>query len=524
MSSAASKPNEIAFDFTWQPKQNDVWNLYDASGARIIGYGGSRGGAKSHTSDDIMVRRRLEYPKTGGLFVMRILDDLRDIHIEPLLARFPILDDWYHRQNKRITFPNGSYIRFISAENFADLKKRKGRGFADIVVDQSELFTQEEIEFLQTINRHVSVDANKEPEGRQIAPKMLLTFNPGGIGHAYHKRIFVEKSYEGNESADNYAFVQAYGWDNAYWCVDALRKDGLTIHDYFQWSDEKRFQYFITRSEYGAKLDKLPDSKRKAELLGDFDVFEGQFFSNFRRAHHVITYNTRPNLATLGGFDYGNISVLEIGQRDASGTMAAADELYMENIETPSERAEMMGEFLMERELFGLHIMCDTDMYIDQISNVGYEKKPITIFNETLLNVMGKDKAPVLIKVNKKPLDNAKQYRGSINSAILDYLRIVTDPKTGKKRSKLYIGKDCPWLIRSFAELIHPETMANGLDYDNKHPMRHQFDAFKYWFQALYTPAPVKILTAKEKLAAQQRVGELATAQYEQDYDPRSDW
>ena len=177
-----------------------------------------------------------------------------------------------------------------------------------------------------------------------------------------------------------------------------------------------------------------------------------------------------------------------------------------------------------ERELFGLHIMCDTDMYIDQISNVGYEKKPITIFNETLLNVMGKDKAPVLIKVNKKPLDNAKQYRGSINSAILDYLRIVTDPKTGKKRSKLYIGKDCPWLIRSFAELIHPETMANGLDYDNKHPMRHQFDAFKYWFQALYTPAPVKILTAKEKLAAQQRVGELATAQYEQDYDPRSDW
>ncbi len=520
----------LSFDFTWQPKQAELVDLYENSKATKIGYGGSRGGAKSHTSDDLMIYRRLKYPKTGGLFVMRILDDLNDIHIEPLLARYPVLDQWYHKQKKRITFPNGSYIRFISVENIKELKKRAGRGFADIIVDQSELFNQDELEFLATINRHVSVDANSgiDPNEKQITPKMLFTFNPGGIGHAYHKRVFLEKSYESNEVAEDFAFIQAYGWDNAYWCLDALRKEGYTLQDYHvTWTDKERFEFFVTRSNYGKVLNALPDSKRKAQLFGDFDVFEGQFFSNFRRRHHVIPYQIRHSFNTIGGIDYGNITVLEILQRDHEGTVVAADELYIDNAETPSERASLMADFLMERKLSKLKIMCDTDMYNDQVSNVESDKKAINIFRSIFSSRMGVD-APILVKVNKTSLDNKKQYRGSINDAVLDYLRIIqkTDGDGDSyDYSKLYISENNHWLIRSLAELIHPEESPNGLDYDNKHPMRHQFDAFKYAFQILYTPPKIEKLTAKQKWEKQRQFVEMiAEQQRTAPYDARTDW
>lgn len=528
---ATATSEALAFDFTWQPKQAQLVDLYENSPATKIGYGGSRGGAKSHTSDDLMIYRRLKYPKTGGLFVMRILDDLNDIHIEPLIARYPILDQWYHKQKKRITFPNGSYIRFISVENIKELKKRAGRGFADIIVDQSELFSQDELEFLATINRHVSVDANAgyDPNEKKIVPKMLFTFNPGGIGHSYHKRIFIEKNYENNEVASDYAFIQAYGWDNAYWCLDALQKEGFSLQDYHvNWSDKERFDFFVTRSNYGKVLNALPDSKRKAQLFGDFDVFEGQFFSNFRRRHHVIPYDIRPGFNTVGGFDYGGISALEVLQRDHEGTIIAADELYLENIETPSERASLMADFLMERKLSRLTIYCDTDMFIDQVSNVEAHKQPVEIFRSILRSRMGDD-APNLIKVNKTSLDNKKQYRGSINDAVMDYLRIVQQKDENGDEydySKLYLSENVKWLIRSFAELIHPDESPNGLDYDNKHPMRHQFDGFKYAFQILWTPPKVVKETAAQKWERQKRlVDAMATAQaLRGPYDARKDW
>lgn len=512
MAISANALDRIDFNFHWQPKQDVlIRDIYEKSKATKIGFGGSRGGSKSHTSDDLMIYRRLKYAKTSGLIVMRVLDDVKDIHIQPLLARYPILDTWYHRQDKRITFPNGSFFRFISVENISELKKKAGRGFADIIIDQSELFTQEEIEFLATFNRHVPFDihdADRNEQEEEIVPKMLLTFNPGGAGHAYHKRIFIERDFEENEDPNDFQFLQAYGWDNAFWCLKSLREDGLTVDDYHTWSNEKRFKYFITRSEYGRKLDSLPDSKRKAQLLGDFDVFEGQFFSNFRRKHHVIPFQLRPELNTLGGMDYGNVTVLEVLQRDHEGTIVAADELYDDISETPAERAELMAEFLLKRKLHRLPILYDTDMDISQVSNVGYDRKPVEIFRKTFREKMGKDKEPILLLVNKTSLDKSKQYRGSINSAVLDYLRMIkhVDGEDEWYISKLYISENCPYLIKSFAELIHPDESPNGLDYDNKHPQRHQFDAFKYPFAAIMPSRENRKPTAREKWDAQRQL------------------
>jgi phage terminase large subunit len=110
---------------------------------------------------------------------------------------------------------------------------------------------------------------------------MILTTNPGNKGHDYIKRIFVNFRYTENEDPASYAFIQAYAWDNVEWSRRELAKDGLTEFDYYAWTDEERKQFFITRTDYGRKLNALPDKRRRALLYGDWDSFEGQYFTNF---------------------------------------------------------------------------------------------------------------------------------------------------------------------------------------------------------------------------------------------------
>ena len=136
-----------------QPRQREFLDLWENSPASRLFYGGSRGGSKSDAARRIMLYRRYKYPKTNGLIIRRTLDDLRDNHIEPLLAHFPYLQAYWRDQKKALILPNGSRVRFISAEHYQDIFKLYGKEFADIIVDQSEDFTQEELEFLVTINR-----------------------------------------------------------------------------------------------------------------------------------------------------------------------------------------------------------------------------------------------------------------------------------------------------------------------------------------------------------------------------------
>lgn len=462
---------EITFNF--QPVQSKLYKIYEYSKATIIGFGGSRGGTKSHTADAIMIIRRLNYPATNGLIVMKVYQDIWDIHLTPLFLKFPDLSNLLNRQLMTLMFPNKSYIRFLSGDSLKEFEERKGREFADIMIDQSELFTQKEIESLITINRSINLS---------ITPKMLLCFNPGGISHSYNKRLFFEHNYEGREVATDYDFVQTFGWDNAYWSLKNLIQDGFTIDDYHKWDDKKRFEYFI-KTDYGKKLDQLPESKRKAELLGDMDIFEGMFFSEFRRLTHVINYKMESSFTRIAGLDYGNKTALEVLERDYEGTIAVAKEWFDEDLGNPSARANAIADFLLSNSLFKLRIIYDTDMDISQISNVGYDKTPISIFRQVFRERMGEN-APALIVVNKTSLDKNKNYREAVNDAIHEFLKIDKDGK-----SHLYFNSECKVLIKEISTLIHPPEDADGRDYLNTGPTKpHAIDAFKMPFYAIYTP------------------------------------
>jgi hypothetical protein len=280
-----SVPNVLSgLRLRFQPKQASFDDLLEQSVAAWLGYGGSRGGAKSGGSRRSMVRRRLQYPGTTGQIIRRVWEDVRLNHVEKFFEEFSTLLPYYRVAEHEVTIPtNGapSKIKFDSAETETDVKRKAyGPEFMDIFVDQAEQFSERELKLLKTTCRWPNT-----PEHRC---KFGLFFNPGGPGAAFLRRVFHTHEYHEREKAEDFAFRQAYGWDNVEWCRDALTREGLTEVDFYSWNDKERFDYFITKSQYGRELNALPQAMRTGHLLGSFDKFAGQYYDVFNPERHVV--------------------------------------------------------------------------------------------------------------------------------------------------------------------------------------------------------------------------------------------
>ena len=229
------------------------------------------------------LQRRLGHPGTRGLVFRRTYGQLYENHIEPLLRQCPMLRQFYTDKHRELRIPtdNGAFssIVFGYAEHPKDIYSYLGREYMDICVDQAEQLTEDELLLLKTCNRWPGKGANE--------CKLALFSNPGGVGHAFLKRVFHDKQYKGNENPDDYAFLQAFGWDNVEWSRQALEKDGLSADEYYKWDNSRRLEYFITRSDYGQRLNRLPESLKIGHLMGRWDVFAGQYFDNFDEARHI---------------------------------------------------------------------------------------------------------------------------------------------------------------------------------------------------------------------------------------------
>ena len=288
----------LNLEISLQPKQIQLLALVEDSPATWIGYGGSRGGAKSYAARAIMLKRRFDNPGTKGAIFRRTYDLVRENHVDKMLEEYPFLRPMYHMGDKELRLPNGSVIAFRYGETPADIKAYIGKEYQDIVVDQAEMLTPGELATLKSCCRRPGVP--------DTACKFILTFNPGNVGHAELKRVFTDRNFTSKERPSDYAFIPAYGWDNVEWCRTALTEDGLTADDYYNhWDSDKRFEYFITRSQYGRDLNALPAAMRLGWLLGSMDTFAGQYFDCFSVERHVKPCQPEPYHSKWIGIDWG---------------------------------------------------------------------------------------------------------------------------------------------------------------------------------------------------------------------------
>lgn len=263
---------EIKLD---QPKAELLHKTVENSVATWIGFGGSRGAAKSTAARNVVLARRFAYPGSRSCILRRTYDLVRENHIDPLLAQYPYMRPWYHVGDKELRIPNGSVIAFRYAETAGDVDAMIGKEYMDFLVDQAEAFTERELIIMKSNVRWTGIPGAK--------CKFILTYNPGDIGAPYLNRIFKLKEYHGEEKAEDYEFIQAFAWDNVAWSEDSLKEDGLTGDDYYRWDAKKRFDYFIARTAYGRTLNALPKALRDGWLLGLMDRFAGQYFDQLEQ-------------------------------------------------------------------------------------------------------------------------------------------------------------------------------------------------------------------------------------------------
>lgn len=276
-----------------QPKPLELFHMIEAAGIGVptrIGYGGSRGGGKSRSARDIMLLRRTTHPGTKGVLFRRVWDDLKVNHVDKFFEEHPDLREYYSVSDHEIRLPNKSVIKFMYAETSAEISRKFwGPEFMDLFADQAEQLSGEEIQQMST--------AIRDPKAAPGMCKMVLFFNPGGIGTAYLRRVFWLKQYLHNENPEDYAFIQAYGWDNYEW----LRMSGTEISErgyYSDLTDDQRFHLFISKTQYGRDLNALPPSLRAGHLLGSFESFEGQYYAGvWDESKCVITMSEAAILA-----------------------------------------------------------------------------------------------------------------------------------------------------------------------------------------------------------------------------------
>ena len=232
------------------PVPNPRQEMFFRARERFVAYGGARGGGKSWAVRVKALLMALYYPGIRILIVRRTYPELRANHIEEMRSMCRGIAE-YRELDKMLRFFNTSRICFGYCADESDADRYQGQEYDAIFIDEATQITERMFRKITACMRGVNA----------FPKRCFLTCNPGGIGHAWVKRLFIDREFERGETPADYAFIPAGAGDNT-----ALIK-----------SDPG----------YLEMLRSLPEDLRRAWLDGDWDALSGQYFCEFRRDRHV---------------------------------------------------------------------------------------------------------------------------------------------------------------------------------------------------------------------------------------------
>ena len=259
-------------------------------GPTAIGYGGARGGGKSHW---LLAQMGVDdCQRVAGLkcLLLRKVGKANLEHFEDLRRKlFNKLPHEFSAFRGVLTFRNGSRIIAGHFQNEKDIDAYLGLEYDVIGIEEATTLTSRKYQDITTCCR------TSKPNWR---PRIYSTTNPGGVGHAWYRTKFVLPMLEKKESSTR--FVPARVGDNAF-----------------------------NNPEYRKVLENLTGWQKRAWLDGDWDIAAGQYFTTFRRDAHVLDdFDETRAVEWFAAFDYGfaHYTVALLGCRDGDGNTFIVDE------------------------------------------------------------------------------------------------------------------------------------------------------------------------------------------------------
>ena len=285
---------EAALDVVFKPNPGPQTNFLSASEREVL-YGGAAGGGKSYAmlADPL---HGLGSPNFSGLLVRHTTEELREL-IQKSQELYPKAIPgikWSERKSQWTT-PQGGRLWMSYLDKDMDVTRYQGQAFNWIGFDE---LTQWPTPYAWDYMRSRLRSAHSS----ELGLYMRGTTNPGGAGHGWVKKMFIDPAPSGEP----------------FWATNIETSETITFPRGHSREGEPLFKrrfipaslfdnpYLADSGDYEAMLLSLPEHQRKQLLEGNWDVNEGAAFPEFNRRIHVTDpYDIPASWARFRACDYG---------------------------------------------------------------------------------------------------------------------------------------------------------------------------------------------------------------------------
>lgn len=419
-------------------------------------FGGAAGGGKSYAQLIDTLLFALKYPGSKQLLLRRTFPELKRSLILNSLVLFPRELGKYNDSDKKWKFVNGSMIEFGYCDSENDVTQYQSAEYDCIRFDELTHFT--EFQYTYLISRIRGV--NNFPK------QIKSSTNPGSVGHAWVKKKFIENKIPNREYKDSNGrssiFIPARVQENKF-LMDA-------------------------DPQYIKRLEQLPEMQRKALLEGEWDIFEGQYFTEFRSDIHVTEPFIIPKeWKRYRALDYGlDMLACYWMAIDTQNNVYVYKELYQSNLIITAASEKIKA--------------------VNGDDNITCTYAPPDLWNRR--QDTGKSAAEIFAQ-SGVPFIKAKNDRVNGWYAVKEWLKHISvkDEQTGQDKvsSRLKIFSSCVNLIRTLPQLQHDARDANDVA-GEPHELTHAPDALRYFCSMRQSPTVInskvdddEIVTPEEK-------------------------
>lgn len=457
------------------PKQQEALGMLFGDDCKFLLYGGAAYGGKSYFLRWALVMLLIWWNKVLGIKGIQVglfCEDypaLRDRQLIKMEVEFP---EWLGRwkgeeKNFHLTESLGGGI--ISCRNLDDASKFASAEFAAIAVDE-----------LTKNGRKVFDDLRWRCRWKGLEhPKFIAGSNPGGVGHTWAKRMWLDRQFDVNEKeAHLFKYVQARFNDNPY-----------------------------TTQDYRNTLDSLPEKMRRAFRDGDWSVFEGQFFDEWGEQHKLKDITIQPEWEKFIALDYGySGGYASVGWYavDFLGKVYRYREIYTQK-RTYSELAYDIlvanGNDVIDYLVADPNIWGDRPHHDATVGESGAE---------TMSEILFPAESDVEIWAEREKLGIPKEILIGIQKAdnsrvtgwgrVREYLRVKKDQFGNESPSFYVLERACPNFIRCFPSAVYDDTKKDDLMGEED----HVHDELRY--SLMSRPAPAEQEEADKPLTRDEKV------------------
>lgn len=415
-------------------------------------FGGAAGGGKSYGQLIDAFLYALRYPKSKQIIFRRTFADLEKSLIRVSLELYPKEVADYNSSKHTWKFKNGSIVDFGYIDNEKDVYQYQSAEYDIIRFDELTHFT--EYMYVYMISR--CRGANPYPKG------IKSSTNPGGVGHTWVKDRFIDI---GEPNIIHECKLDS-GETTTRIFIPSLVQDNKFMLEY--------------DPNYIDRLDNLPEKERKALKYGDWDIYDGMFFPEFKRSLHVIdSFQIPKEWNRYIAIDYGlDMFAVVFVAVDEHKKAYVYKEIHKSNL-IVSQACQMLKSFMRGEKFRAIY--APPDLW-NRNRDTG--KSTAEIFY---------DGGIVLEKASNDRIG------GWLNVKEWIKLKKVRNEQTGEiyEDCDLKIFSNCLNLIRCLPQLQHDEKNPNDCAVE-PHDITHITDALRYFCVSQTQPAKIEKSILKE--------------------------